>query len=297
LFTKMSAFCLPPSHASCKAVAIVSDASSTGYAYYVGVPWIKPKASEVFVGTWTQKQAVQTSNWRELRTIVNALENPALQSQLQDAFVVFVSDNMVTVSVANYWFSKGESVAALAHIFQENARRLNIQTAGYHLPGKLNIHTDVPSRLTEAWWDELGPSINQQMLVNIQRVLGSVASVNGIQVPGANRGIAVWTPRPHRREEDINTALAFNEKMKGKVKTFIVLPVADWSDARWSALRSRCEVLVDWGWNGSVIPQREQTTRTEGRQATVEWRLNQLGDVKKEWATRSCSWHAWRVVS
>ena len=117
---------------------VVTDASSTGFAYYIGVPWTKPQARSLQVGLWTPAQSVASSNWRECYTLVLCLRDARLCTDLRDAFIVFVSDNACAVAMATHLFSPTTSIQLLASELRSRLVGLGGQSVGVHLPGALN---------------------------------------------------------------------------------------------------------------------------------------------------------------
>jgi hypothetical protein len=139
---------------------VVSDASSSGFAYYVGVPWIRPGLSTVHVGAWTPAQSVCSSNWRESYTLLLCVRNIMMQSILKDAFVAFISDNQCAVAIATHLYSPTESMKPLARALRELMTSKNAQCVGFHIPGLLNHFADAPSRATGKLYGSLASGSN-----------------------------------------------------------------------------------------------------------------------------------------
>jgi hypothetical protein len=269
---------------------IVSDASSTGFAFYWGEPWQKPQTKSFWAGVWSQAQSLQTSNWRELKTVVLALKCTYFAKALQNAFVVFVSDNATTVAVANWGESKGVSLRTLTKEFRQEVKHRQVDTAGVHLPGKLNVFTDKASRATESWWEKRTSTPPKELLSQLSTKFSAVTWWQGRRLRVCKTDVAVWWPTPHKREEGINDAIMW--KARHGVKTvLIILPQGDFIDLRWGLLKSKCKLINNWKWH-----QRSENAL----KPTASERLAKGHDVRS--LNDFCEnevvvWRAWEVVS
>ena len=132
--------------------SFVSDAASVGHASYEGVPWKAPGQASIRLGLWTPEQSTWSSNVRECLTVLKAAY--AMTRKEQKQFVVFISDNQCAVSMATKLYSKAPAIRAIADEMREVLAKQNAVSAGYHLPGVLNVFTDRPSRAGEALYEQ-----------------------------------------------------------------------------------------------------------------------------------------------
>jgi hypothetical protein len=100
----------------------------------------QPGARESWMGTWTVHATPESSNWKELRTLVEVMrQEPIATSRFRGHKVFYFTDNMVTYDV----FRKGNSTSPKLRALVRELKRLEIlhgcQLEVIHMPGNVII--------------------------------------------------------------------------------------------------------------------------------------------------------------
>jgi hypothetical protein len=127
----------------------------------------------------------------------------------------------------------------VAKELRETLVAANAQSFGYHLPGKLNVYTDRPSRAGERLFEQsvVSPSLlkwakSLPVFKKCQRALGALPPLVSKQ---HLTDLFVLLPHPHVRESVIASAIAAVKSVPG-LHVALVLPDAAYSDGRWTPL-------------------------------------------------------------
>jgi hypothetical protein len=116
------------------------DGSGTGTG---GTMEIQGLEMKLWMGSWTPRIAVFSSNWRELRTLGLTLEqlldDPQLRKATEDTTVFYFTDNLVTYYVVNGGCSRTPSLHELVRAVKLAAQKLGIRLEVIHVPGTAMI--------------------------------------------------------------------------------------------------------------------------------------------------------------
>jgi hypothetical protein len=122
------------------ALTVTTDASETGWG--VVTPW------KVYYGEWTAKQAMNSSNWRELWAATTAIRLVA--PRMAGCHITLQSDNSTTIAVLN---RQGTTCSAdllrLAKLAWQTALQHRLTFQAVYIPGTENIAADRASRRAE----------------------------------------------------------------------------------------------------------------------------------------------------
>jgi hypothetical protein len=104
------------------------------------------------MGTWTLPATKQTSNWKELRTLVEVLrQEPVTNSRFRGHKVFYFTDNMVTYDVVR----KGTSTSPLLRALVKELKRIELlhdcQIEVIHVPGDVLIDEGADSLSRGIW--------------------------------------------------------------------------------------------------------------------------------------------------
>jgi len=104
-------------------------------------------------------------------------------------FAVFVSDNTCAVAMANKLYSRSKAIQGVASELKGALATANAQSAGFHLPGKLNVYTDRPSRVGESMYEEavVSPALCNGVKGQYELMKGRTLVVGDVQ-PGIANG-------------------------------------------------------------------------------------------------------------
>jgi hypothetical protein len=240
VFPPNKPFRCPRPHLSVRTRFFVSDAASVGWSAYEGLPWIPPAKGSVLLGLWSPEESTWTSNMRESLTLLLAarffLKDDGFPGT---TFVVFISDNTCAVAMASHLHSRSVAVSRVAKELRETLVAANAQSFGYHLPGKLNVYTDRPSRAGERLFEQsvISPALlkwakSLPAFKKCQRALGALPPLVSKQ---HLNDLFVLFPHPHVRESVIASAIAAVKSVPG-LQVALVLPDAAYSDGRWTPL-------------------------------------------------------------
>jgi hypothetical protein len=111
------------------------DGSGTGTGVFYDRP--EPSERESWMGTWTVRAKGQTSNWKELRTLVEVLaQEPVATSRFRLHKVFYFTDNMVSADVVR----TGRSRSPKLHALVRELKRLELvhecQVEVIQIPGE-----------------------------------------------------------------------------------------------------------------------------------------------------------------
>jgi hypothetical protein len=244
LFPKGLPFALPIAAHGLSVICFVSDASSCGYAFYEGVPWLHPGRGKIVVGLWDPEKSTWTSNMRESLTVLYAASSLGKgRADGGRSFVVFVSDNTCAVAMANKLYSRSKAIQRVAADLKVALGTARAQSAAVHLPGKLNVFTDRPSRAGEAMYAEA--CISPHLISWVQGRTELMGERKLVCVPTpceCGHFVFLSIPKPHTREAEIAEAIAASKQCPGS-RWALVLPQAAYGDKRWSGLFSELSLV------------------------------------------------------
>jgi hypothetical protein len=149
--------------------------------------------------------------------------------------------------MANKLYSRSKAIQGVASELKVALATANAQSAGFHLPGKLNVYTDRPSRVGESMYDEavISPTLCEWVKGQHELMKGRTLVVGDSQ-PGTGFGRFVFLtiPKPHTREAEIARAIAESKKYPAS-RWALVLPKAAYGDNRWSGLFTEMTLLAE----------------------------------------------------
>ena len=96
---------------------------------------------------------VNTSNWRELRTIPLAVKDAVYRARMSGKkegklkFIMVTSDNEANVHIINKLPTRSPDLRVLVDLIRKDLDREGVQLAARHIPGVENILTDEDSRV------------------------------------------------------------------------------------------------------------------------------------------------------
>jgi hypothetical protein len=204
-------------------VIITTDASSVGYGIVVGRG---PQFSHAWAGSWSLRQAIATSNFKEHKAQLLALQMVdkagllAAQPAGHPLFVLLRTDNTCAVAASTKLVSPAAGIEQVTGELRAFLRtKPHVRLASVHVPGIENGVADYLSRLAEPAYASrtLSREAVQFALqageVPCERVWGvkalgltTVQEAEGRdQIEGAS---VLWVPPPHRTEEFIKKAAA-----------------------------------------------------------------------------------------
>ncbi|KAG8538770.1 hypothetical protein GDO81_022103 [Engystomops pustulosus] len=141
-------------------ITIVTDASSSG--------WGAILPSHYEQGSWTLAQAKNSSNYRELRAVWEALRSNT--AYLRDHHIHILSDNVSTVSyLRRQGGTRSPVLSSLARTIFQWAEENILSISATHLKGSLNREADYLSRreiLPNEW------CLNQEIFLHLTSVWG-----------------------------------------------------------------------------------------------------------------------------
>jgi hypothetical protein len=177
--------------------------------------------------------------------------------------LLHISDNTCAVAMASHLNSRSTAVAKVAADLREVLKSCDGQSFGVHLPGKLNVHTDRPSRAGnyKALFAMATPSPRILQWVKSLPQFRRARHVRWLSTLSASQASAqsVWVsfPPPHLRESAILTALELKRTYPSALFT-LLLPQAAYADGRWTPLFSR---LTRCARLPTTVPHFTKTTR------------------------------------
>ena len=231
------------------------DASGTGF----GASWLDPKGSISYrYGTWGDDAQIQSSNYRELRNLVDTLEHLSESNEMKGVEMFIFTDN----SVAEAAFHKGNSSSKLLfelilrltrmeltqkmklHLIHVAGTRMIAQGAdglsrGNMLEGVMkgdSMLSFVPLNKSalevqpelEDWIRSWLPSTNhieilrpEDWFVKGHDIHGYTPNVDGVHVPIINTGTYIWSPPPAAADVAIQELRKARHKRHKSLHVFI----------------------------------------------------------------------------
>ena len=123
-----------------RALTITTDASSSGWGASCGTLTLD--------GRWSQHQTELSSNWREMRTVILALQQWTF---IRGVRVLCLTDNSTTMAVINARRPTADGLKLLAQQLSTIETARDVEVVALHLPGKLNGLSDALSRMEPTW--------------------------------------------------------------------------------------------------------------------------------------------------
>jgi hypothetical protein len=163
---------------------------------------------------------------------------------------VFITDNTCAAAMASHLYSRSAAIDRVARQLRDTLRLANAQSFGVHLPGKLNIYTDRPSRAGEELYARavVHPSLFQwARSLSIFRSLRRSLPLSGSSAPRADC-LYLSVPPPHTRESCMAEAIAY-ATAHPSAQVALLLPDAAYSDGRWTPLFKNLKKV-------SILPSR-----------------------------------------
>lgn len=144
-------------------IEITTDASEQGYGFHMG--------NQSVHGQWTFAQAKNSSNWRELCTVYQALSY--FRDQIKQKSVIVFTDNSTTVSqINNQSNPRHAKLLKLSRKIWKLVEELQIDIKVNHLAGQENWRADFLSRMrhdTKEW------TLSTKARAKIQRKFGTIS--------------------------------------------------------------------------------------------------------------------------
>ena len=120
---------------------------------------------ELWMGVWHAKVKPYSSNWREARTILQALLQEVNIDRLRDTTVFVITDNLVSYYVVNSGSSRSPGLHALVEEIKTLTVQLGCRLEAVHAPGTLMIEQGTDGLSRGLWLTEerRSSNINQQL--------------------------------------------------------------------------------------------------------------------------------------
>ena len=128
---------------------IMTDASASG--------WGAALANHFAQGHWTPDVSHRSSNFRELLTVLLALQS--FKHMIRGKVVQILSDNVTTVAFINHMGGSVKELDTVMRNIYYLACHLNVTLKATHLAGKLNVQADFLSRIQSAYELRLHPRL------------------------------------------------------------------------------------------------------------------------------------------
>jgi hypothetical protein len=117
-----------------------------------------PTDRESWMGTWTFQSTGETSNWKELRTLVEVLlQEPVATSRFRNHKVFYFTDNMVTYDIVQKGTSRSPRLRALIRELKRLEILHGCQLDIIHVPGDVLID-EGSDGLSRGVWTPLSKS-------------------------------------------------------------------------------------------------------------------------------------------
>jgi hypothetical protein len=133
------------------------DGSGTGTGG-TGVFYDRPDPTdrESWMGTWTLRSTGETSNWKELRTLVEVLrQEPVASLRFRHHKVFYFTDNMVTYDVVRKGTSRSPRLQALVRELKRLELLHGCQLEVIHVPGEVLIEEGADGLSRGIWNTDL----------------------------------------------------------------------------------------------------------------------------------------------
>ncbi len=131
---------------------IMTDASSTGWgAVLQGSTVLRAQ------GFWNSRMSHESSNYRELFTVLMTLKS--FKHQVQNKSVQILSDNVTTIAYINHLGGPFKDLDIVMRAIWSEAYNLNVKLSAKHLPGVQNWLADALSRSQSTFEWRLHPNI------------------------------------------------------------------------------------------------------------------------------------------
>ena len=114
------------------------DGSGTGGGGTLELEATKPLL-EFWMGTWSPHVASFSSNWKELRTLLEMLKREQNQSRLRHGLMFYFTDNLVTYYIVQGGSSTSPELHKLIRQIKRLEYDLQVQVEVVHVPGRLMI--------------------------------------------------------------------------------------------------------------------------------------------------------------
>jgi hypothetical protein len=145
--------------------------------------------------------------------------------------------------MATHLYSSSTAIESVASQLRSTCSQYGAACAAVHLPGKLNVYTDRPSRAGEKLFEQA--QMSSQLVAWAAAILRLKASSGRVGLRSPVRQWHLWSivlPRPHTRLEEVSTAVKEATALKGH-PILLVMPVAASSDNRGKEFKSNCSWL------------------------------------------------------
>ena len=148
-----NSFFMFPKWISSTTLNLFTDSSGTiGYGAYFDGRW--------FQGCWTNAQAKESIQWKELFPIVLAA---ATWCHLwAKKCIIFMCDNLVITSAIASGTSKPPDIMSLLRQLFFCSAEHNFSTTAKHIPGKSNVIADALSRFNIQVFCQAAPNVDQE---------------------------------------------------------------------------------------------------------------------------------------
>ena len=183
---------------------------------------------ELWMGVWQPHCKVTSSNWKELRTVLQSLQQEVGKGRVQNTTVFYFTDNLVSYYVVSNGSSRSPGLQKLVEEVKDVEAQLGCHLEIVHVPGTLMIHQGTDG-LSRGLW--LAPEcrlhgINQHLFqaVPYTTALGSwavtmvglrpstvwqpVTFTHNWRDPSLKHGLSIWTPPPECARQAITTYLS-----------------------------------------------------------------------------------------
>ena len=124
---------------------------------------------ELWMGVWGVKCKATSSNWKELRTVLQALRQEVGRSRVKDTTVFYFTDNLVSYYVVNNGSSRSPGLHTLVQEIKEVEALLQCHLEIVHVPGGLMIEQQTDGLSRGIWMapERRNLCVNQQLFVAV----------------------------------------------------------------------------------------------------------------------------------
>jgi hypothetical protein len=140
--------------------------------------------------------------------------------------------------MATHLYSSSTAIESVASQLRSELDKASAQSAAVHLPGKLNVFTDRPSRVGEQMFEKAVVARSVLKTVSTIARVPLTACVLGVPSPLLSHvRLVLIVPRPHTRLQEVSEAVRLAHS-KRNIRVFLLMPVAAYADKRWDEFKS-----------------------------------------------------------
>ena len=185
------------------------DGSGTGTGGSTELYALSPKEhdtnpnTELWMGTWQMKAALESSNWKEAMTVLHSLRQERGLGRAKGATIFYITDNLVSYYIINGGSSRSPKLHSIVTEIKDTVAELGCGLEVVHAPGTLMIKQGTDGLSRGLWMapERRTPGMNQLLF----------EAVPFTAALGAWAARTVGQPRVHFQHVDFSTNLAANQ--------------------------------------------------------------------------------------